>query len=453
MWGIQLMNDSAVLVLCLIAIVISIGICFKTGINMGLIAMAFAFLIGCLGMGASASSVFGYWPDSLIFFLLASAMFYGFARENGTLTLLGSKMLYKFRKTIEALPFAFAFIAFVLGLLGAGPGTIVLLAPLGYAVCAQVGIDPLLMVFAIDTGYNCGTQNPWTGTGVVLYGLVEESGVAADMAIQTYLLSYATFIINKILFLVLFYVVYKLIRGKKTAGGTAKNLDVLDKKPEAFSPVQKKTLTLIFVSFFLLVIPNVINTLTSIDNPFFKNLVGLCKPQAILIIFALIASIMNLASTKKVLQKLPMGTVFTIAGVCFLMELAKKAGLMDAVVALFEGGNIPTFLIAPVFCLVAAFLSIFASGTSVVLPLLFPMVPALSAATGVNVVALYAAAQIGALATPISPFSTAGAQFVGLAPDDELSQKLVKEQFILAIIMMIATSIAAVFGLCNLFKI
>ena len=200
-------------------------------------------------------------------------------------------------------------------------------------------------------------------------------------------------------------------------------------------------------------IPNVIDTLAPIDNPFFQNLVKLCKPQAILIIFALIASIMNLASTKKVLQKLPMGTVFTIAGVCFLMELAKKAGLLDAVVALFEGGNIPTFLIAPVFCLVAAFLSIFASGTSVVLPLLFPMVPALSAATGVNVVALYAAAQIGALATPISPFSTAGAQFVGLAPDDELSQKLVKEQFILAIIMMIATSIAAVFGLCNLFKI
>ena len=172
-----------------------------------------------------------------------------------------------------------------------------------------------------------------------------------------------------------------------------------------------------------------------------------------LIIFALIASIMNIANPKKVLQKMPMGTVFTIAGVCFLMELAKKVGLLESVVAVFEGGNIPSFLIAPVFCLIAAFLSLFASGTSVVLPLLFPMVPALATATGLNVVALYTAAQIGALSTPISPFSTAGAQFVGLAPDDKLADSLVKQQFVLAIVMMVLTSIAALLGLCNIFRI
>ena len=88
------MNETTILLLCLAAIVISIAICFKTGINMGLIAMTFAFLIGCLFMGEKAASIFGFWPDSLIFFLLASAMFYGFARENGTLTLFGTKLLY-----------------------------------------------------------------------------------------------------------------------------------------------------------------------------------------------------------------------------------------------------------------------------------------------------------------------------------------------------------------------
>ncbi len=76
-----------------------------------------------------------------------------------------------------------------------------------------------------------------------------------------------------------------------------------------------------------------------------------------------------------------------------------------------------------------------------------------AAATGINTVALYAAAQIGALATPISPFSTAGAQFVGLAPDDKLSDTLVKQQFLLAIVMMAATTVAALFGLCGIFKL
>lgn len=448
------MSENFILVLCLAAIVISIAVCFKTGINMGLLAMSFAFLIGCLFCGEKAASIFGYWPDSLIFFLIASSLFYGFARENGTLTLFGTKLLYKFRKGIHAIPFVFAFIAFLLGLLGAGPGTIVLLAPLGYSVCAQIGIDPLLMVFAIDTGYNCGTQNPWTGTGVVLYGLVEESGISADIAIHTYMLSYATFLLNKVLFLLIFYAAFKVLR-KKSGTDTSKtqDLDFLNKKPEPFSAVQKKTMALILISFCLLVIPNIANTFLGIKNPVFKNLVALCKPQAILVIFALIACIMKLGEPKKVINKLPMGTVLTIAGVCFLMEIAKNHGLMDTVVAIFENGSIPTFMIAPVFCFIAAFLSIFASGTSVVLPLLFPMVPALTAATGVNAVALYAAAQIGALATPISPFSTAGAQFVGLAPNDELSDKLVKEQFITAIVMMFATTIAALCGLCNIFRI
>lgn len=448
------MGENFILILCLVAIIVSIAICFKTGINMGLLAMSFAFLIGCLFCGEKAATIFGYWPDSLIFFLIASSLFYGFARENGTLTLFGTKLLYKFRKGINAIPFVFAFIAFLLGLLGAGPGTIVLLAPLGYSVCAQIGIDPLLMVFAIDTGYNCGTQNPWTGTGVVLYGLVEESGVAADVAIHTYMLSYATFVLNKVFFLLVFYIAFKFLRKKNEKSAVkTQNLDILNKEPEAFSAVQKKTMILILVSFCLLVIPNIANTLLSIKNPVFKHLVALCKPQAVLVIFALIACMMKIGEPKKVINKLPMGTVLTIAGVCFLMEIAKNHGLLDTVVAIFENGSIPTFMIAPVFCFIAAFLSIFASGTSVVLPLLFPMVPALASATGVNVVALYAAAQIGALATPISPFSTAGAQFVGLAPNDELSDKLVKEQFVTAIIMMILTSIAALCGLCNIFKI
>ena len=450
------MSGNTVLILCLIAIVLSIAICFKTGINMGLLAMSFAFIIGCLFCGEKAATVFGYWPDSLIFFLIASSLFYGFARENGTLTLFGKKLLYKFRKSVNMIPFVFAFIAFLLGLLGAGPGTIVLLAPLGYSVCAQIGIDPLLMVFAIDTGYNCGTQNPWTGSGVVLYGLVEESGIAADVAIQTYMLSYATFLINKVFFLVLFYVVFKFLKkktGKETVNANARSLDILSKEPEAFSPIQKKTMALIVVSFCLLVIPNIANTLFTIKNPVFKNLVAFCKPQAVLIVFALIACIAKIGEPKKVINKVPVATILTIAGVCFLMEIAKKNGLLDTVVAIFQGGTIPTFLIAPVFCFIAAFLSIFASGTSVVLPLLFPMVPALVAATGVNSVALYAAAQIGALATPISPFSTAGAQFVGLAPNDELSDKLVKQQFVLALVMMVLTSIAALFGLCNIFRL
>ena len=447
------MSNSAILITCLIAIAVAIGASFKWKLNMGIMSMAFAFVIGCLMQGQTASTVFGFWPDNLIFFMIASALFYGFARENGTLTAFGSKILWRFRKNVKIFPWVFFVIAFIMGLLGAGPGTIVLLAPIGFSVCAQIGTDPLLMVFAIDCGYSCGTQNPWTGTGVVLYELVELNGAAADVAFQSYFMSYILFVVNKIIMLLLVYLFFHFLerRGKKSPLQQAQPLEILKEKPAPYTPVQRKNFALIVISFLLLVIPSIIDTLFQVENPLFNNLVQLCKPQAVLVIFALVASIMKVGDAKKVINKLPMSTILMIAGVAFLMAIAKEAGLIEVVTGLFDGG-MPAFLVAPVFCLLAAFLSIFASGTSVVLPLLFPMVPALAAATGLNPVALYAAAQIGALATPISPFSTAGALFVGLAPRD-LSESLVRRQFITALVMMLLSTLLALTGFCNILTI
>lgn len=449
------MSDTTILLACLIAIVVAIVVSFKWSVNMGILAMAFAFIIGCLMQGLSASNVFGFWPDNLIFFLIASALFYGFARENGTLQVFGNKILYRFRSKIIILPWVFFVISFVMGLLGAGPGTIVLLAPIGYSVAAQVGMDPLLMVFAIDSGYNCGTQNPWTGTGVVMYGLVE-TNLAGDSgaAFQTYLMSYVLFVLNKIIMLALFYIFFVVIKKKLNKGHALSNvqqIDFMKSEPENYTPVQRKTFILIIVSFLLLVIPNIIDTLGHVDNAAFGMFVQLCKPQAVLVIFALIACIMKLADAKKVINKLPMSTILIIAGVAFLMAIAKEAGLMELVTGLFSD-HIPAFVAPAMFCLLAAFLSIFSSGTSVVLPLMFPMVPALAVATGLNPVAFYAAAQIGALATPISPFSTAGAQFVGLAPN-ELSDSLIRRQFVTAMVMMVLSTLLCLTGFCNILKV
>ena len=87
-----------------------------------------------------------------------------------------------------------------------------------------------------------------------------------------------------------------------------------------------------------------------------------------------------------------------------------------------------------------------------VLPLLFPMVPALAAATGLNPVALYAAAQIGALITPFSPFSSAGAQLIALAPNS-ISESLVRRQFVVALVTLLFCALLTLLGICNIFRI
>ena len=423
------MSPDTILLLCLVSVVIAIVLSFWKDVNLGLTAMTCAFLIGTLCMGKSVADVYNYWPNNWVFFLIAGAVFYGFARENKTLDLMGAKMLYAFKDKVTLVPIVFMVIAMVLGYLGAGPGTIVLLAPIGYSICKQIGMDPLLMVFAIDCGYNCGTMNPFTGTGVVLYGLVESStGEAADLAFSTYFHTYMLFVLCKLIQVALIYLYFHWKKRDGSEIGKGAHIEALQTKPEPFNlwPLPK--------------------------DSFAKSFVKLCKPHAVLIIFSFLASLMKLAPAKNVLKRIPMNTVMIVSGVAFLMELAKESGLNDVVVAVFDGSLFPKFLLAPIFLLISAFLSVFSSGTGVVLPLMFPMVPALAIATGLNPVALYAAAQIGALATPISPFSTAGSQFIGLAPE-EYNGYLVKGQLILAFAMAGIAAVMALIGFCGLWPV
>lgn len=445
------MSNITILWLCLIAIVVCIVTSFKWKINMGIMSMAFAFIIGCLCQGATAAKVYNYWPNSLVFFFIASNLFYGFARENGTLDIFGRKVLFKYRNSCKVLPIVFYIIAGILAFLGAGPGTIVLLAPIGYAVCTAVGIDPLLMAFMIDMGYSLGNFNPWTGSGVVLLGLVEAAEADTVLASQYYLQSFIVHVIRQLILGAVFFIFYTFIykRAKNSGSVIQKTADGVIEKPEDFTPIQKKTMALIIISCFLLVVPSVLSTFVKTDNALFNNFVNFCKPQALCVVFALLASLMKLGSTKKVISRVPVNAILLISGVTFLMEIAKAADLNNVIVNLFSGG-IPTFLVAPLYCLIAAFLSLFSAANSVVLPLMYPLVSMLSAATGVSSVSLYAAATIGGLSTAFSPWSAGGSQFIAAAPA-EIADEQIKRQFTASLICGGITVLLTLFGICNIF--
>ena len=61
-------------------------------------------------------------------------------------------------------------------------------------------------------------------------------------------------------------------------------------------------------------------------------------------------------------------------------------------------------------------------------------------------------AQIGALTTPFSPFSTAGSLLVGLAPEEDKTF-LFRTQFVLALIFLVAGFVLVGLGYCNLFAL
>lgn len=85
--------------LMLMALAVSIGLGYKTKINIGFFfTIAFAYLIGCFGMGLKPSEVIELWPVKIFFIILSVTLFYNFALANGALEKLASHLLYKCRK-------------------------------------------------------------------------------------------------------------------------------------------------------------------------------------------------------------------------------------------------------------------------------------------------------------------------------------------------------------------
>ena len=79
------MSNEAIYGLVLAAVIIAILINWRLKINLGLVCLVFAYIIGCIVMGIRARDVVNYTPVSIVFQLAALTFFFSFPHQNGTL--------------------------------------------------------------------------------------------------------------------------------------------------------------------------------------------------------------------------------------------------------------------------------------------------------------------------------------------------------------------------------
>ena len=133
-----------------------------------------------------------------------------------------------------------------------------------------------------------------------------------------------------------------------------------------------------------------------------------------------------------------------IAGAGMLIAVAVEAGTIEMLSA-WIGSNVPVILIPMAFSLVGAIMSFFSSTTGVVCPALFPLIPALAAATGLNPVALFTCTVLGAQSSAISPFSSGGSLILGSCSQEEERNHLFNRLLFVAV--PISVGICAVYNL------
>ncbi|MFX5088402.1 SLC13 family permease [Acinetobacter baumannii] len=422
--------------LMLMALAVSIGLGYKTKINIGFFTIAFAYLIGCFGMGLKPSEVIELWTVKIFFIILSVTLFYNFALANGALEKLASHLLYKCRKFPQFLPLAIFFAATIIAGLGAGFYTVLaFMAPITLLLCKKTNMNMIIGGMAANYGALAGANFMTSQSGIIFRSLMENTGITSQTAF-----SYSSGIF------VLTLIIPIAVLGIYTLWNRKSNSIVIeDQKPEPFDKKQKQSIFLIILMMsIVLVFPILHLVFPDVKTISFLN--SKIDIAFLAITFSLISLLMKLADEKKVIALVPWGTLIMICGVGMLIALGVKLGIITTL-SEWLANNVPVWVIPVLLCLISAIMSVFSSTLGVVAPTLFPIVPALALTSGLNPLVLFICIVVGAQSTAISPFSSGGSLIMASAPADIDKTKFFNQLLFKAIPVGVIAALIAIFAL------
>lgn len=417
--------------LIIFAIVLAIALGYKTKINTGFFGIVFAYLIGTFVLQLKPGDVINMWPIKIFFVIFAISLFYNFAMANGTLEKLSQHMLYRTRSFPKLLPIAIFVAATIIAALGAGFFAVMaFFGPITVILCRKTGLSPLIGAVAVNYGALCGNNFMVSPGGVVFMGLMEQAGYINEAYMYDFYIFAASFVIPLI-------VLGLMIVFSKSQSNTTINIAA----PEKFDTVQVRTLTLIFLMVFVvLIFPLLHSILPGIKFVSFMNKsidIGL-----VAIVFAVTGLLLHIGNEKDIIKNVPWGTLIMICGVGMLISVAIKAGTVNMISG-WVSASIPQPLVPIVMAVIGGFMSFFSSTMGVVTPALFPVVPALAANSGIGAGILFSSIVIGAQATAISPFSSGGSLMLSAVGEDEREHMFNRLMFVGAPICLGAAVIYA----------
>lgn len=269
-------------------------------------------------------------------------------------------------------------------------------------------MNKLIGAIAINCGALSGANFMTSGSGIIFRGLMDEGGYT-DVSFR-----YSSIIfIASVIFSLLLITLFKFLPGSRQNA----DHEVTFEKPETYTALQKKNLYLMLLMILVVLIFPVLHIILP-DAEIITYINSKMDVGLVAIVFSAIALFMNLAPQKEVIAKVPWNTILMICGVGMLINVAITAGTIE-LLASWAGSSLPTWSVPVVFSLIGAVMSFFSSTLGVVCPALFPLVPALAQATGLNPLIIFSSIVIGAQSSAISPFSSGGSLIIGSCTTEE----------------------------------
>jgi di/tricarboxylate transporter len=398
----------------LIALLVAIGLSVTSRVNVGVVAMVFAWLIGGALAGLRPEQVAAGFPSSLFLTLTGVTLLFALAETNGTLERLANRAVSLARGNARVIPVVFFLIAFVLSSMGPGAiSTVALLIPLAMVIGTRAGVPRFLTALVVANGANAGNLSPISAVGVVANAKMAEAGIGGHEA--------KVWIANLLAHALVAGAAYVLLGGYRLAaapaapGGSAAPVVDLDRR---------HWFTLVVIGAWIVGVVG------------FKLSVGMAAFAA-----ASILVLARMADEPAAVRRVPWGVIVMVCGVTVLIALLERTGGMDLFASLLARLASPE-TVNGVVALVTGLISSWSSTAGVVLPAFLPAVPGLVARVGGgDPLAVALSINVGGSMVDVSPLSTLGALCVAAVSEPGEARTLFRQLLIWGLSMSVVAAL------------
>jgi len=160
--------------------------CFAE-LNVGVLALALAWLVGVYAGGLGLNDVLGGFPVQLFLTLAGVTLMFTMAQLNGTLDRVAHAAVRVCRGNAGLIPVMFFALACLIASVGPGNvATAAMMAPMAMVVGGRAGIPPFLMAIMVGNGAQAGALSPFAPTGIIVTGLMNKIGLGGH-ELRTYI--------------------------------------------------------------------------------------------------------------------------------------------------------------------------------------------------------------------------------------------------------------------------
>ena len=367
----------------LAALVVAILVSCFTELNVGILAIALAWVVGVYIDGRPLNDVLAGFPVSLFVTLAGVTLLFTQAQLNLTLDRIAHRAVRICRGNAGLIPIMF----FALGcaLASMGPGnvsTAALLGPMAMAVAGRAAIPAFLMIIMVGNGAQAGSLSPFAPTGVIVNGLMDKIGLPGYQ--------WFTYWTNLAAHAVVAFGGYAIFGGLALFKSNSAVTIEPDAEDIAFD--RNNVMTMVVIGALL------------VGVLFFGVNVGMGAFAG-----AVVLAVLGAADHKESVKKMPWSVIVMMSGVTVLIALMEKTGGLDLFTAALARLATPE-TVTGVIAFVTGLISVYSSTSGVVLPAFLPTIPGLiERLGGGDPLAIAASMNVGAHLVDLSPLSTTGA--------------------------------------------